>query len=85
MLGNTYRFGQDAEWVTANFTNATEILAVGYPQWVDAQVGEGLVAATPYAQSTLVTAVDIPSWRRVSMSVTAWRWNVLLFGKMVYR
>jgi len=33
-------FGQDAEWVTANFTNATEILAVGYPQWVDAQVGE---------------------------------------------
>ena len=35
-------FGQDAEWVTANFTNATEILAVGYPQWVDQQVGEGL-------------------------------------------
>ena len=35
-------FGQDDEWVTANFTNATEILAVGYPQWVDAQVGECL-------------------------------------------
>ena len=35
-------FGQDAEWVMANFTNATEILSVGYPQWVDAQVGEGL-------------------------------------------
>ena len=35
-------FGQDAEWVTANFTNAAEILSVGYPQWVDAQVGEGL-------------------------------------------
>ena len=35
-------FGLDAEWVTANFTNATEILSVGYPQWVDAQVGEGL-------------------------------------------
>ncbi len=35
-------FGQDDEWVTANFTNATEILAIGYPQWVDAQVGEGL-------------------------------------------
>ncbi len=34
-------FGQDTEWVSANFTNATEILAVGYPQWVDAQVGEG--------------------------------------------
>ena len=35
-------FGQDAEWVTANFTNATEILAVGYSQWVDQQVGVGL-------------------------------------------
>ena len=35
-------FGQDDEWVTANFTNATEILAVGYPQWVNDQVGEGL-------------------------------------------
>ena len=35
-------FGQDEEWVAANFTNATEILAVGYPQWVDVQVGEGL-------------------------------------------
>ena len=35
-------FGQDDEWVAANFTNATEILAVGYPQWVDAQVGTGL-------------------------------------------
>ena len=28
-------FGQDGEWVAANFTNATGILAVGYPQWVD--------------------------------------------------
>ena len=35
-------FGQDDEWVAANFTNVTEILAVGYPQWVDQQVGEGL-------------------------------------------
>ena len=35
-------FGQDAEWVAANFTNAAEILSVGYPQWVDAQVGDGL-------------------------------------------
>lgn len=35
-------FGQDAEWVSENFTNATEILALGYPQWVDAQVGENL-------------------------------------------
>ena len=35
-------FGQDDEWVAANFTNATEIISVGYLQWVDAQVGEGL-------------------------------------------
>ena len=35
-------FGQDDEWVTANFTNAAEILSVGYSAWVDAQVGEGL-------------------------------------------
>ena len=35
-------FGQDDEWVTANFTNAAEILAAGYPQWVNDQVGEGL-------------------------------------------
>ena len=35
-------FGQDGEWVAANFTNASEILSVGYPQWVDSQVGHGL-------------------------------------------
>ena len=36
-------YGQDAAWVAANFTNATEIAAAGgYPAWVDAQVGEGL-------------------------------------------
>ena len=36
-------FGQDDEWVAANFTNATEIAAAGgYAAWVDAQVGEGL-------------------------------------------
>ena len=35
-------FGQDAAWVSANFSNATEILSVGYPEWVDSQVGVGL-------------------------------------------
>ena len=36
-------FGQDAEWVAANFTNAAEIAAAGgYAAWVDEQVGEGL-------------------------------------------
>ena len=50
-------FGQDAEWVTANFTNATEILSVGYPQWVDAQVGEGL---TNGLYKLSVTVADDP-------------------------
>ena len=35
-------FGQDAEWVRANFTNAADILSCGYAQWVDEQVGVGL-------------------------------------------
>ena len=50
-------FGQDDEWVTANFTNATEILAVVYPQWVDAQVGEGL---TNGLYKLSVTVADDP-------------------------
>ena len=35
-------FGQDDEWVRANFTNSAEILSVGYRDWVDSQVGDGL-------------------------------------------
>ena len=35
-------FGQDDEWVAANFTNANEILSLGYSQWVDDQVGVNL-------------------------------------------
>ena len=35
-------FGQDIEWVTANFTNSNEILSVGYYEWVDDQVGVDL-------------------------------------------
>ena len=50
-------FGQDAEWVSGNFTNATEILAVGYPQWVDAQVGENL---TNGLYKFTVTVPDVP-------------------------
>ena len=34
--------GQDDDWVRANFTNATDILAVGYANWVDEQVGVNL-------------------------------------------
>ena len=50
-------FGQDEEWIAANFTNATEILAVGYPQWVDAQVGENL---TNGLYKFTVTIPDVP-------------------------
>lgn len=34
--------GQDETWVRANFTNAEEIVALGYTNWVDRQVGVGL-------------------------------------------
>ena len=51
-------FGQDVEWVAANFTNATEIVAAGgYPAWVDAQVGEGL---TNGLYKLTVTVADDP-------------------------
>ncbi len=50
-------FGQDDEWVEANFTNATEILTVGYPQWVNDQVGEGL---TNGLYKLSVTVADDP-------------------------
>ena len=50
-------FGQDEEWIAANFTNATKILAVGYPQWVDAQVGENL---TNGLYKFTVTVPDVP-------------------------
>ena len=50
-------YGQDDEWVAANFTNATEILAAGYPQWVDVQVGEGL---TNGLYKFTATVPDVP-------------------------
>ena len=51
-------FGQDGEWVAANFTNATEIAAAGgYAQWVDAQVGSGL---TNGLYKFTVTIADTP-------------------------
>ncbi len=62
-------FGQDEEWVAANFTNAAEIASSGgYAAWVDAQVGVGLtnglykltidVAEDP-PETTLVTIGDL--------------------------
>ncbi len=50
-------FGQDAEWVSANFTNATEILSCGYSEWVDGQVGAGL---TNGLYKLTVTVPEIP-------------------------
>ena len=79
-------FGQDAEWVTANFTNATEILAVGYPQWVDAQVGEGL---TNGLYKLSVTVADDPpettllTVGNLSVAVTNAGEYVFLLGKCI--
>ena len=61
-------FGQDADWVAANFTNATEILAVGYPAWVDAQVGEGL---TNGLYKLTVHVDDLPETTQIVIGDTA--------------
>ena len=80
-------FGQDDEWVTANFTNAAEILSVGYPQWVDAQVGEGL---TNGLYKLSVTVADDPpettllSVGDLSVAVTNAGEYVFLLGKSIY-
>ena len=58
-------FGQDDEWVAANFTNATEILGVGYPQWVDAQVGTDLTNGL----YKLTVAVDCDPLETTQISV----------------
>jgi len=79
-------FGQDDVWVTANFTNATEILAVGYPQWVDAQVGEGL---TNGLFKLSVTVADDPpettflTVGNLSVAVTNAGEYVFLLGKCI--
>ena len=39
---STACFGQCEDWVRINFTNAEEILSVGYTDWVNAQVGTDL-------------------------------------------
>ena len=58
-------FGQDDAWVAANFTNATEILAVGYPQWVDAQVGTSLTNGL--YKLTVNVADDPPETTQISV------------------
>ena len=56
---------------SAEFTGV--IFDCAHPEDVSFEwtVSDGLVAATPEAQTTLVTATDMPSWRRVAMSVSA--------------
>ena len=56
-------YGQDAEWVRANFTNAEEILSVGYSDWVDARVGTGL--ANGLYRFEAVFPVDPPEATRL--------------------
>ena len=57
--------GQDAAWVRANFTNAEEILSVGYANWVDAQVGAGLENGLYKLTATVSSAPSHPSLLRV--------------------
>ena len=57
--------GQSDAWVQATFTNAAEILSVGYPQWVDAQVGVGL--ANGLYKLTVAVSDDLPEATLVSV------------------
>ena len=79
-------FGQDDEWVAANFTNATEILAMGYAAWVDAQVGEGLTNGL--YKLTVTVAEDPPEVVNLSIgdssvAIAAAGEYVFLLGKGV--
>ena len=58
-------FGQDEEWVQANFTNAEEVLETGYAQWVDAQVGHNLTNGLYKLTATLLE--DPPETIRLSV------------------
>ena len=48
-------YGQDESWVRANFTNAEEIVSIGYANWVDQQVGVGQLNGL-YKFSAVVTS-----------------------------
>ena len=54
-------FGQDEEWVRANFTNAEEIIASGYDNWVAAQVGSGLTNGLCVLTATFNTVPEEPT------------------------
>ena len=53
--------GQSDAWVQATFTNAAEILSVGYRQWVDAQVGMGLTNGLYKLTVTVPDTPPVPS------------------------
>ena len=80
-------FGQDGEWVAANFTNAAEIAAAGgYAAWVDAQVGTDLTNGL--YKLTVSLADDPPettflSVGDLSVAVTNAGEYVFLLGKGV--
>nr|MCR5752961.1 hypothetical protein [Kiritimatiellia bacterium] len=66
-------FGQDAQWVAANFTNAEEVLSAGYAQWVDAQVGHNLTNGLYKLTATLLEDPPETTWLSVggnSVAVT---------------
>ena len=64
-------FGQDSEWVSANFTNAEEVLSAGYAQWVDAQVGHGLTNGLYKLTATLLEDPPETTWLNVGGSSVA--------------
>ena len=79
-------FGQDAEWVAANFTNATEILQQGYVNWVDQQVGTGLTNGL--YKLTVTVPDDPPETTQItvgdlSVAVTNAGEYVFLLGKCI--
>ena len=70
-------YGQCDDWVRANFTNAEEILNVGYAEWVDEQVGVGLENGL---YKLTVSITNVPSERVVIsvgdldvVAMTRWR------------
>ena len=74
-------FGQDVEWVAANFTNATEIAAAGgYAAWVDAQVGEGLTNGL----YKLTVSLTNPPPEVVNLTVGDWSVAVTNVGEYVF-
>ncbi len=54
-------FGQGDGWVVATFANASEILPLGYANWVDREVGQGLQNGYYKLIVTVTNALSNPS------------------------